>query len=356
MTIHDLDTPCLLVDRAAMERNLARMAEFCRARRAKLRPHFKSHKCTRIARLQLEAGNCCGITCALVSEAEVLVGAGVRDILIANQVLGRGKLQRLAQLNRQADVKCCVDSPVQVEALAAAARAAGVEIGVLVEINVGLNRAGVDTAEQAVQLARLVDRTPGLRFRGLQAYEGHACFVEDAPRRRQIVEEALAKVRAVRSACAAAGIAIPAVSAGGTGTYEETGSAQDVDELQVGSYALMDARYRRVRPEFDHALFLWSTVLAVQADRAVFDVGYKSCGAESGPPHISGWAEQPREFKLNEEHFCVSGVRGRFVVGQKVRLIPWHGCTTANLYREIHLVEGDNVIETWPVEAAGCRL
>ncbi|MGQ9661960.1 MAG: alanine racemase [Kiritimatiellia bacterium] len=314
-----------------MERNLSRMAALCHGRHAKLRPHFKSHKCTRIARLQLEAGNCCGITCALVSEAEVLVEAGVRDILIANQVLGRGKLQRLAQLNRRADVKCCVDSPLQVEALAAAARTTGVEIGVLVEINVGLNRAGVDTAEEAIQLARLVEQTPGLQFRGLQAYEGHACFVEDATRRKQIVDEALGKIFAFRSALEAGGIPVPIVSAGGTGTYDLTGAAQCVDELQVGSYALMDAHYRRIKPEFENSLFLWSTVLSVQGDRTVFDVGYKSCGAELGPPHIQGLVEQPRIFKLNEEHFCARGVGGRFAVGEKIRLVPWHGCTTATV-------------------------
>ena len=352
----DLDTPCLLVERAALERNLARMAGFFAGRRARLRPHFKTHKCTRIALRQLAAGNCAGITCAIVSEAEILAAAGVRDILIANQVLGAGKLRRLAELRRKVDVKCCVDDAAQLGPLAGAARAAGVELGVLVEIDVGLSRAGLDSAEEALELARLVARTPGLGFAGLQAYEGHACFVEDAARRGELAAAAAGKVLAVRRALEGAGLEVGLVSAGGTGTYDVTGLAEGIDELQVGSYALMDGRYRRVRPEFENALFLLSTVVSARGDRAVLDVGYKSCGAELAPPEIAGLAEQPETFRLNEEHFRVSGVAGAFQVGQQVRLIPWHGCTTCNLYPELHLVEGDRVLETWPIEAAGCRL
>ncbi len=355
MNVSELETPCLLVERAAMERNIRRMAGFFEGRAANVRPHFKTHKCTRVARLQLEAGNCAGITCAIVSEAEVLVAAGIEDVLVANQVLGAEKLRRLAGLNRKAEVKCCVDEAGQVEALAAAARAAGVEVGVLVELDVGMARCGVDGAAEVIGLARLIASTAGVRFAGIQAYEGHACFITDEKERARVAGQALEKVTGARREVEAAGIEVGTVSAGGTGTFDVTGVAEGIDELQVGSYALMDARYRTVRRDFDNALFVLSTVLSAQGDRAVFDVGYKSCGMELAPPEIVGLDEQPAEFKLNEEHLRVSGAGGRFQVGEKVRMIPWHGCTTCNLYSELHLVEGERVIETWPIEASGLR-
>jgi D-serine deaminase-like pyridoxal phosphate-dependent protein len=354
--VADLDTPCLLVELAALERNLARMAVFFRERHAKIRPHFKTNKCTRIALRQLAAGSCSGITCAVVSEAEILAAAGVKDILIANQVLGEGKLRRLAELRRKVEVRCCVDDAGQLAPLAAAARAAGVEIGVLVEVDVGMSRAGLASPEEAAGLAGLVGRTPGLRFAGLQAYEGQASFVADPAERSRLASEAVGKIQAARRAVEAAGLEVGLVSAGSTGTYDIIGLADGVDELQVGSYALMDARYRRVRLEFESALFLLSTAVSVRGDRVVFDTGYKSCGAELAPPEIVGLAEQPQTYKLNEEHFRVSGVAGRFKVGQKVRMVPWHGCTSCNLHPEFHVVEGERALDSWPIEAAGCRL
>ena len=355
MNVGEMETPCLLVERAVMERNIARMAGFFDFRAANVRPHFKSHKCARIARLQLAAGNCAGITCAVVSEAEVLAAAGVGDILIANQVLGAEKLRRLAALNRRADVKCCADDAGGVEALAAAARAAGVEVGVLVELDVGMARCGVGSTREVIDLARQVDAAEGVRFAGIQAYEGHACFITEEQERAEVAGKAVEKVTGVRREVEAAGIEVKAVSAGGTGTFDVTGVAEGIDEVQAGSYALMDARYRTVRRDFDNALFVLSTVLSVRGDRAVFDVGYKSCGMELAPPRIAGLEKQPSEFKLNEEHFLVSGAGRRFAVGEKVRLIPWHGCTTCNLYPELHLVKGDEVLDTWKIEASGLR-
>ncbi len=355
MNVNEMETPCLLVERAVMERNIRRMAGFFEGRAANVRPHFKTHKTTRIAKLQLDAGNCAGITCAIVSEAEVLVEAGIGDVLVANQILGADKLRRLAGLNRRAEVKCCVDDAGQVEGLAAAARAAGVEIGVLVELDVGLARCGVDGAAEVIQLARLLAATDGVRFAGIQAYEGHACFIADAAERARVAGKAVGKMTGVRREVEAAGIDVKTVSAGGTGTFDVTGVAEGIDELQVGSYALMDARYRTVRKDFDNALFVLATVLSARGDRAVFDVGHKSCGMEQAPPEIVGFDEGSAEFKLNEEHLRVSGAGGRFEVGQKVRMIPWHGCTTCNLYPEMHLVAGDEVLDTWPIEASGLR-
>jgi len=338
-----------------MEKNVRRMADFFEGKPANVRPHFKTHKCTRIAKAQLAAGNCAGITCAIVGEAEVLVGHGVTDILIANQVLGADKLRRLAALNAGADVKVCVDAPDQVEMIAAAARAAGVEIGLLCELDIGMRRCGVDDSEQLLELARKVQATDGVVFRGLQGYEGHACFLTDAGERREAATAAAGKLAGARRDLEAAGVEIEIVSAGGTGTYDVTGLVAGIDELQVGSYALMDARYRTVCTDFQSALFLLSSVVSAHDDRAVFDVGYKSAGAELEPPTVVGMAGAPSGHKLNEEHLRLDGVGGWFKLGEKVRMIPWHGCTTCNLYDKFHVVDGDEVVEEWAIEASGLR-
>jgi len=354
MDVAELDTPCLLVERSALDGNLARMAAFFAGRPARLRPHFKSHKCTRIALRQLAAGNSAGITCAKLAEAEALVRAGVRDVLIANQLAGEAKLRRLAELNRSAEVKCCVDAAWQVEALGSAARAAGVELGVLVELDVGMGRCGVATGEEVLALARLVGQTRGLRFLGLQGYEGHAVLVEDAAERGKLAARAMAELLSARRLVERAGLAVKTVSSGGTGTYDLTGAAQGVDEIQAGSYALMDAKYRRVRPEFANALFIVAAVISRTGGRAVLDVGVKGCGAEFGAPELAGLAPGAATCRLSEEHCTVTGDVGRLAPGGRVRLIPSHGCTTCNLYRELHLVDGDQVLETWPIDGAGC--
>jgi D-serine deaminase-like pyridoxal phosphate-dependent protein len=285
----------------------------------------------------------------------VLVAAGFEDVLVANQVLGADKLRRLAGLNAKADVKVCVDAAEQVEMLSAAAREAGVEIGVLAELDVGMARCGVADSAALLDLAGRVDAAGGLRLRGLQGYEGHACFIADPEERRRAASAAAGKLAAARRDLEAAGVRVEIVSAGGTGTHDVTGLVEGIDELQVGSYALMDGRYRTVRDDFDNALFVLSSVVSAQGDRAVFDVGYKSAGAELRPPAVVGLDREPTGFKLNEEHLRLDGVGGRFRVGRKVRMIPWHGCTTCNLYPRFHVVDGEEVVEEWPIEGAGLR-
>ncbi len=355
MRVQDLETPCLLLDRAVVEKNIARMAGFLEGKPASLRPHFKTHKCTRIAKAQLAAGNCVGITCAIVGEAEVLVDHGVADILIANQVVGTDKLRRLAMLQKRASVMACVDDAQQIEMLGRMAREAGVEIGLLCELDTGLARCGVSGSGELLQLARRIEDTEGVVFRGLQGYEGHACFITDKAERERVAGAAIGKLVGARGDLEKAGVKVDIVSAGGTGTYDIAGLREGIDELQAGSYVLMDARYRTVMTDFDNGLFLLSSVVSAQSDRAVFDVGYKSAGAELEPPVVSTMQGAPAGHKLNEEHLCLDGVRGRFRVGDKVRMIPWHGCTTCNLYDRFHVIEGDEVVGEWRIEASGLR-
>jgi D-serine deaminase-like pyridoxal phosphate-dependent protein len=353
--VTELVTPCLLVDRRALDANLARMAAFFEGRRAKLRPHFKSHKCATIARRQIAAGNCVGISCATLGEAGVLVEADLGDVLIANQLTDPEKLAGLARLNANADVKICVDCAEHLPGLSAAAVDAGVQIGVLVELDVGMGRCGVSAAEPVVALAGRIAECPGLKFCGIQAYEGHAVLQDDPAEREQRARAALRLSGEVRAAVEAAGHEVAMLSSAGTGTYDISGAAEHVDEVQAGSYALMDAKYSTVRPEFENALFILASCISSGAERAIFDVGCKGCGGEFGPPEVAGLAVQPEFRKLSEEHLRIDGLEGKFKIGQKIRLIPSHGCTTCNLYARLHIIEGDQVVEEWPIEAAGLR-
>jgi len=350
--VEDLPTPSLLVEAEALERNLRRMADYFAQRPCKLRPHFKSHKCVRLAREQLSAGGAVGITCAKLAEAEYLVKGGVAHVLIANQVVGRDKVRRLAALQRDACVRVCVDCERHVDELAQAAREAGVEIGCLVEVDVGMGRCGVQPGEAALTLARLLDRASGVRFDGLQGYEGHAVMIADAEERRRAAREAMGRLVEARELIERAGLMVSIVSGGGTGTYDVTGNFPGVTELQAGSYALMDAHYRTIRPEFDCALTVLATVISrPSSNRAVLDVGVKGIGAQFGPPVLADYPGATIERFRSEEHTVVTGLA--LGVGRKVRLIPSHVCTTCNLHRRLLVVAGGRVADVWPIEAAG---
>lgn len=348
--VRELPTPALIVDDDALEANLAEMAGFFADRPCKLRPHFKSHKCVTLARRQLAAGSAVGITCAKLAEAEALVAGGVGDVLIANQVVGPAKAARLSALNRAALVRCAVDDPGNVEELSQAARAAGVTVGVLVEVDIGMGRCGVAPGEPAIDLARRVAAADGLRFDGFQGYEGHVITLPDPAERAARVTEALAPLIETRRALEAAGVGVSIVSAGGTGTYDITCEIDGVDEIQAGSYALMDGHYRTVRPEFKIARVVLATIISARPGRAIADVGVKGLGCEFGPPTVAG-NDAAKVAYCAEEHTAIDGLDVR--VGEKIRLTPSHGCTTNNLYRRMWIARNDRIEACWPIEAAG---
>ena len=349
--VEAIPTPALVVDAEALDHNLRLLAGYFAGRSAKLRPHFKSHKCVTLAKLQLEAGSAVGITCAKLSEAEVLVPGGVKDVLIANQVVGQGKAQRLAILNRSAQVRCVVDSVQQVSELASAAIANGVTIGVLVEVDVGMQRCGVSPGEPALTLARSIQGTRGLRFDGLQAYEGHLVTLPDITERRAKVQEAMQAVQATVELLEREAIGCVIISGGGTGTYEITGQLPYFNEIQAGSYALMDSSYKKIVPAFRNALVVLATIISAKTNFAVADVGLKGMGNEFGLPVVADAPEaKPRyvaEEHLPIDNFAVS-------VGQKVRIIPSHGCTTCNLHRQFWIATGGLIKDVWPIEGSGC--
>jgi D-serine deaminase-like pyridoxal phosphate-dependent protein len=260
--VAEIDTPALLLDLDIMEQNIARMAEAFRGIKAKLRPHVKTHKTPIIAHRQLAAG-AIGVTCAKLGEAEVMVEGGIRDILIANQIVGSRKITRLVNLARHADLIVAVDDPQNVAELSQAAQAAGVSLRVLIEVNIGMHRCGVEPGEPALALAQEVDRSAGLIFSGLMGYEGHLVFVSDLAERKERVYRDLQILLDTVSFLESKGLAVEIVSSGGTGTAMLTGALPGITEIQAGSYVFMDGRYRTIEGvEFDCALTLLTTVVS----------------------------------------------------------------------------------------------
>ena len=346
-----LETPCLVVDADRLESNLRRMAEHFATRACRIRPHFKSHKCVELARRQLAAGSAGGMTCAKLSEAEVLAAGGAADVLIANQVVGARKARRLAALNRNAVVRCAVDSRRNAVELASAARDGGVTIPVLVEVDVGMKRCGVPPGPETEVLVRFVRDADGLRFDGLQGYEGHVICLPDRAERERRTREALTPLVATRRALEAAGIPVGIVSSGGTGTYDITSEIDGIDEVQCGSYALMDWFYADVCPEFAVARRVLATVISAREGAAVADVGVKGLGCEFGLPRVEGHPAAVARYAA-EEHVPFDGLDAR--VGDRVRLVPAHGCTTQNLYRRMWILRAGVIEDVWEIEGSGC--
>jgi D-serine deaminase-like pyridoxal phosphate-dependent protein len=349
-----VDTPALLVDLGALRANIDLMAGYFRQRHAKLRPHFKSHKCTTIAKLQLQAG-AIGITCAKLGEAQVLADAGIREILIANEIVGPVKTARLIDLARRANPMVAVDCVENAKMISEAASAAGVTIRALVEVNVGLNRCGVAPGAAALDLSRSIHALPGLRFEGLQGYEGHIVDLHDEAERAVKAKHDMGRLVETRQLIERAGVPVRIVSGGGTGTYTMTGNMEGIDEVQAGSYACMDWYYAEIRPEFRQAQSILTTVISrPSAGLAIIDVGRKGVGAEFGPPRIKDLPGAKIDKFSSEEHASVSFPQTVSLnVGDHIEIIPSHGCTTCNLYREYVACENGLVKAIWPIEGSG---
>jgi len=347
-----LDTPALLLDLDSLDKNIRRMAAFFRRGRSRLRPHFKTHKCTPIAWRQLRAG-AVGITCATVDEAESLAAAGIRDILIANQVVGDGKIARLVALAHETDVMIAVDNARNARDVARAARQQAVSVRCLVEVDTGMGRCGV-TPARAAALARSTARMEGLALAGLMGYEGHCVFIEDKKQREDETRHALGKlISAVRAVRAETKLRSPVVSAGGTGTCRITGRFPGVTEVQAGSYATMDAKYARLVPGFACALTVLATVISRPSSGvAVLDSGMKAISPEFGMP-TAARAPGVEIVKLAEEHAVatLSEEAKSLAVGDRVELVPAHGCTTVNLHGWYNCVLRGEVVATWSIAA-----
>ena len=351
----ELDTPALLLDLDAFEHNLNKMAQFFADKPASLRPHAKTHKCPEIARRQVQAG-AIGITCAKVGEAEVLVEAGIEDILIANQVVGEFKIARLTDLAAHAELMVAVDDPTNVTALSRACQAKGVSLRVLVEVDIGMHRCGTQPGAPALGLAQQVANSPGLRLAGLMGYEGHLVSIVDPEERRTRVLQALVPLQETRDLLEENGLPVEIVSGGGTGTYDVSGTYPPMTEIEAGSYVLMDASYSAVRPEFETALTILSSVISRPTpERVVTDAGMKAISTDHGLPvpiEIPGASIR----RLSEEHGLLELADPGAVQlrpGDKVRLIPGHCCTSVNLYDHLHVIRDGTLVDIWPIAARG---
>jgi len=346
-----LDSPQLVIDLDVVDANLRRMLGAFRDRPVAVRVHFKSLKCAGLARYVAAAG-ASGFLCAKLNEAEVLADAGLTDIFIANEIVGPIKVRRLAELARRAQVRVCVDEAQNVEALAQAARTAGVTLGVLVEVDVGQHRCGVEPGEPALALARRVHASPGLRFVGLQGYDGHLQMVPDPGERRTRCLQGLQALVATRRLIEGAGIPVDVVTGAGTGTWEFVGFHEGVTEIQPGSFVLMDCAYQAIRPEFACALSIAATVVSRRPAWYVLDAGSKAISRDFGTPTLKN-RPQDKVLKLSEEHTTVETTDPNLQVGERVEVIPAHCCATMNLHRQCVAVRRGHVEALWPIEASG---
>ncbi|HEU0230245.1 MAG TPA: DSD1 family PLP-dependent enzyme [Burkholderiaceae bacterium] len=353
-----IDTPSLILDLDVFEDNLRTMQVLAERHGVALRPHAKAHKCPDVALRQIALG-AVGICCQKVSEAVPFVQAGVRDVHISNEVLGTPKLALLARLAGQASMTVCVDHARALEALGAAVQAQGVRLGVLVEIDVGQKRCGVQNPADAVALARRVLGTPGLEFMGLQAYHGGLQHKRSLMLRQRACHRAARRVKKFLAAFARAGIECRRVTGGGTGSAEFDVACGVYTEIQAGSYPFMDAQYASIDWDdslsFKHSLFLMGTVMsAPRPDRVVVDVGLKSTSAECGVPRALPGAHW-RCVAINDEHTILHASRAGVLpaLGARVRLIPSHVDPTFNLHDAVVAVRGQKVEAVWPISARG---
>jgi len=357
----EVDTPALIIDLDAFERNLRALPEKIAGHPVALRPHSKTHKSPIIALKQMALG-AVGVCCQKVSEAEALVEGGVKDVLIANEVVGAAKLRRLAALARHASIAVCVDDAGNLADVEDAAIDFDARIKVLVEIDVGAGRCGVTPGADAVALAQAIAGSKHLSFDGLQAYQGSAQHIRNHDERRQAIERAAEMARSTKSMIEAAGIACPRVTGAGTGSFLFEAASNVYTELQCGSYVFMDADYNRnlnasgkAAPEFEQSLFVWATVMSRPTpERAIVDAGLKALSVDAGMPVVTDFPEVTFA-RASDEHGKLEMKRATegLDVGDKIRLTPGHCDPTVNLYDWYVGVRRNRVECIWPVAARG---
>jgi D-serine deaminase-like pyridoxal phosphate-dependent protein len=347
-----LDTPALVIDLNILDRNIAWLAEYFRQRGVAWRPHAKSYQCTRLAQRVVAAG-ARGVTCAKLGEAELFAAAGIHDLLITCPLVGPRKLARLIALRRHADPIAVADHADQVAALAAAAAQGGVRLRVMLELELGMNRCGVAPGEPAVQLATQVAESPSLEFAGIMGWEGHLLQIADAPEKMEKIQAAMRLLDDTRRQIAAAGIACPIVSAGGTGSFPMTANTGLVNEIQAGGAIFMDLFYRNkchIEP-LEFALTCMATVTSrPTAGRAVVDVGRKSLSPDLHLPAVKG-RDDLRFQWLSAEHGVLEVVSGPGpAIGECLELIPGYGDWSTLLHDRYHVFRGDEFVEAWPLD------
>jgi 3-hydroxy-D-aspartate aldolase len=359
----EIQTPCLVLDLDALERNIAKMGEFARQMGVRHRVHGKMHKSVDVALLQERLGGSAGVCCQKVSEAEAFARGGIKDILVSNEVRNLVMIDRLARIpNLGARTIVCVDDIDNVTDLSAAAVRHGTVIECLVELDCGAGRCGVTTTPEVLEIAKAIDVAPGLKFSGLQAYQGSAQHLERYEERRAKIDVAVAMVVDAVEALRAEGLECDIVGGGGTGSYPFEGGSGVYNELQCGSYAFMDADYGRIRDEegirldggeWENALFILTSVMShAKPAVAVCDAGLKAQSVDSGLPVVYG-RDDVKYVKCSDEHGVIEDPNGVLKINEKLRLVPGHCDPTCNVHDWYVGVRNGKVESVWPITARG---
>ncbi|BEI35606.1 DSD1 family PLP-dependent enzyme [Polynucleobacter sp. HIN6] len=359
--IDQIDTPALVLDLDAFERNMKRLQDAVSSAGVRLRPHAKSHKCPEIALRQIQMG-AVGICCQKVSEAAVFVDAGISDILITNQVVGEKKIAHTLDLAARVRIGVLVDHEDQISAFVRASAERQVLIDVYLEIDVGMGRCGVASIERAVAMAQQIDAAPFLNFMGLQCYHGSAQHYRLPEERQQAIAAVCAKAAAAKAAIEGVGIRVERISGAGTGSVMLESHSKLFNEVQAGSYILMDRDYATNQRDpgdlpFEHALFVKTAVLSHPSNnRAVVDAGLKASSVDSGMPVV--WQRSDAKYlKASDEHGVLELTPDSTLkLGDYLLLVPGHCDPTVNLYDELIAIRGDRVEAIWPVAARGALL
>lgn len=355
-TKDDLDTPALCLDLDVLEANIRAVAETCRRHGVAWRPHSKGHKVPAIAQAQIAAG-AIGVTCAKLAEAEVMAAGGVRDMLIANMIVGPHKVRRLVALRRAADPIICLDHLDQALPISRAMTEAGLRLRAIIEVDIGLRRVGVPPGEATLNFARQLRDLPGIELAGIMGYEGHLLTVDDAEKKAASIREALGSLVDTSRLLEASGIPCPIVSCAGTGSYLYAARQPGITELQAGGAVFMDAyyRYKCQVPDLDFALTVVATVVSRPAkERAIIDAGRKTMHGDYQPPFVVG-RDDMRIARLSAEHGelelspSAQGLR----IGDRVSIVPGYADLTTVLHNQYNCFRGGRLVATWPITARG---
>ena len=359
----DIQTPCLILDLDALERNVKKMGDYAKKHNMRHRSHGKMHKSVDVQKLQEELGGAIGVCCQKVSEAEVFVRGGIKDVLVSNQVRGPQKLDRLARLPLQgAHITVCVDDVDNVADLSAAATKHGTTLDCFIEIDCGAGRCGVTTTEAVVEIAKAIDAADNINFTGIQAYQGAMQHMDSYEDRHAKLYAAIAQVKDAADALEAIDLKPEFISGGGTGSYYFESNSGVYNELQCGSYAFMDADYGRILDkdgkriddgEWENALFILTSVMShAKPHLAVVDAGLKAQSVDSGLPFIFG-RDDVEYIKCSDEHGVVADPDAVLKVNDKLKLVPGHCDPTCNVHDWYVGVRNGKVETLWPVSARG---
>jgi D-serine deaminase-like pyridoxal phosphate-dependent protein len=345
--IPPLSTPALVVDLDGFERNVAAMSALLRGTGKTVRPHVKTHRTPELAKRQL-GESAAGVTCSTVGEAEAMVGAGIQDVLIANEVVEGAKLARIVELARGASVIVAADDPGPLRALSGLAEKAGVTVGVLIDVDTNLHRCGVSSPPDALALAEAIGGLPGLRLDGLMGYEGRIRLnTED---RTGTIARAYGVLGEIKRALVGAGFPVRIVSAAGTSTLREAIADPTITEVQAGVYCLMEPELLVMNLPFECAVAVRGTVISCHPDRVVVDVGRRAAGMEYGPPVPIGF--QAKQISVSDEHLTVKIEGAIPPIGSTLDFIPGQIRTTFNLHERVWVSRGGRLVDCWPICSA----